>query len=111
MAEKEEDQTETLIPVDLDDPVEVEDTGRKRQPPPQDDSVEEKGEVPPSFKRRRLEPEAEEAVFSWELPPEMRDYAQKYLSRYVNDKDMKDSVLKTNPIPRNFIYKAPRLEI
>lgn len=39
MAEKEEDSTETLIPVDLDDPVEVEDTGRKRQPPPPEDSV------------------------------------------------------------------------
>jgi len=35
-------------------------------------------------------------------------YAKKYFDRFVKEQDIKDSVSKKNPIPKNFIQK-PRL--
>ena len=58
-----------------------------------------------SFKRFRKEPLPDEAIHNWELPDEMVTYAQKYFERFVNERDMKDSVCKENPVPKNFLQK------
>ena len=53
---------------------------------------------PPS-KRKRFQALSEEAQFIWDLPAGMADYANKYLKNFVPEKDIKDSILTTNPVP------------
>ena len=59
-----------------------------------DESREQEGAQ--NFKRQRKEPLPDTAVFDWELPSEMAQYARKYFERYVQEKDMKDSVISEN---------------
>ena len=55
----------------------------------------------PPGKRKRFEALAEEAQYNWDLPTGMADYANKYLKNFVPEKDIKDSILTTSPVPAN----------
>lgn len=55
----------------------------------------------PPYKRKRFEALAEEAQYNWDLPAGMADYANKYLKNFVPEKDVKDSILTTSPVPSN----------
>ena len=55
----------------------------------------------PPGKRKRFEALAEEAQYNWDLPTGMADYANKYLKNFVPEKDIKDSILTTSPVPPN----------
>ena len=44
---------------------------------------------------------AEEAQYNWDSPTGMADYANKYLKNFVPEKDIKDSILTTSPVPAN----------
>ena len=55
----------------------------------------------PPGKRKRFEALAEEAQYHWDLPTGMADYANKYLRNFVPEKDIKDSILTTSPVPAN----------
>ena len=55
----------------------------------------------PPGKRKRFEALAEEAQYNWDLPTGMADYANKYLTNFVPEKDIKDSILTTSPVPAN----------
>ena len=55
----------------------------------------------PPRKRKRFEALAEEAQYNWDLPTGMADYANKYLKNFVPEKDIKDSILTTSPVPAN----------
>ena len=58
-------------------------------------------EYTPSFKRQRFEAQSEETQFDWELPQELKEYAEKYFYKFISEKDLKESVLKQNPVPGN----------
>lgn len=70
---------------------------------------DESSEEERTFKRLRKEPLPDTAVYDWTLPSEMALYAHKYFERYVQEKDMRDSVIGENPVPTNFI-KTRRLD-
>ena len=55
-----------------------------------------------SFKRTRFEATGEDAHSNWKLPDEMLKYARKQFNFYIKEKDLKDSVLLENPVPKNF---------
>ena len=62
-----------------------------------------------SFKRQRCEIIADEVQHEWELPDELAYYANKYLQKFVQDKNLKDSNLNENPVPTN-ITKPRKLD-
>ena len=55
----------------------------------------------PPGKRKRFEALAEEAQYNWDLPTGMAYYANKYLRNFVPEKNIKDSILTTSPVPAN----------
>ena len=63
---------------------------------------EEEEEKELSFKRTRFEATGEDAHSNWKLPDEMLKYARKQFNFYIKEKDLKDSVLLENPVPKNF---------
>ena len=48
------------------------------------------------FKRQRCEALAEKEQHEWELPDELASYANKYPQKFVQDKNLKDSILNEN---------------
>ena len=62
-----------------------------------------------SFKRQRCEALADEEQHEWELPDKVAFYANKYLQKFVQDKNLKDSLLNENPVPTN-ITKPRKLD-
>ena len=54
-----------------------------------------------SFKRQRCEALADEEQHEWELPDELTSYANKYLEKFVQDKNLKDSILNENLVSTN----------
>ena len=52
-----------------------------------------------SFQRQRCDVLADEEQHEWELPDEPASYANKYLQKFVQDKNGKDSTLNENPVP------------
>ena len=62
-----------------------------------------------SFKRQRCEAFADEEQHEWDLPDELASYANKYLQKFVEDKNLKDSILNENPVPTN-ITKPRKLD-
>ena len=54
-----------------------------------------------SFKRQRCEALPDEGQHEWELPDKLASYANKYLQKFVQDKNSKDSILNKNPVPTN----------
>ena len=62
------------------------------------------------FKRQRCETIADEEQHEWKLPDEFASYENKYLQKFVQDKNLKDSILNENPVPTNIkYYQARRL--
>ena len=53
------------------------------------------------FKRKRFEALPEEAKFLWNLPEPLLEYATKYFTKYVNERDLKEAVTQENPVPEN----------
>ena len=70
----------------------------------------EKSNVKLSMERFRKKPLPDEVKYEWELPDEMVNYAQKHFERYVNERNMKDIVIKENPILENILKKLGRLD-
>ena len=62
-----------------------------------------------SFKRQLCKALADEEKHEWELPDELAFYANKYLQKFVQDKNLKDSILNENPVPTN-INKPRKLQ-
>ena len=62
-----------------------------------------------SFKRQRCEALPDEEQHEWELPDELASYANKYLQKFVQDKNSKDSILNENPVLTN-ITKPRKLD-
>ena len=54
-----------------------------------------------SFKRQRCEALADEEQLDWELPDELASYVKKNWQKFVQDKNVKDSILNENPVPTN----------
>ena len=63
---------------------------------------EEEEEKELSFKRTSFEATGEDVHSNWELPNKMLKYARKQFNFYIKEKDLKDSVLLENPVPKNF---------
>ena len=61
--------------------------GQKRDLP-----EEEKEDPTPTFKRQRFEVLPEEARYQWDLPDSLLDYSTKYFTKYVPERDLKESV-------------------
>lgn len=74
-----------------------------------DRESEEGRDYQPSFKRPRFEALADEKQYDYELPDEMADYLNKYMDKYVPDKDLKDSIMTENPVPSN-VNKPKKLD-
>ena len=74
-----------------------------------DRESEEGRDYQPSFKRPRFEALADEKQYDYELPDEMANYLNKYMDKYVPDKDLKDSVMTENPVPSN-VNKPKKLD-
>ena len=52
----------------------------------------------------------DEEQHEWKLADELASYANKYLQKFVQDKNLKDSILNENPVPTNIkYYQARRL--
>ena len=54
-----------------------------------------------SFKRQRCEALPDEEKHEWELPDEHASNANKYLEKFVQDKNLKDSILNENLVSTN----------
>ena len=78
--------------------------GETRNKKSQERSLEEEEEEEKelSFKRTRFEATGEDTHSNWEFPDEMLKYARKQFNFYIKEKDLKDSVLLENPVPKNF---------
>ena len=53
------------------------------------------------FKRQRCEALADVEQHEWELPNELTSYANKYLQKRVQDKNLNGSVSNENPVSTN----------
>ena len=62
-----------------------------------------------SFKRQRCEVLADEEQHERELPNDLASYANKYLQKVVQDKNLKGSIMNENPVPTN-IAKPRKLD-
>ena len=62
-----------------------------------------------SFKRQRCKAFADKEQHEWEFPDELASYANKYLQKFVQDKNLKGSILNENPVPTN-ITKPRKLD-
>ena len=69
----------------------------------------EKKENTTTFKKIRFEAIPEEAQNNWEVPDKMTEYAKKYFEKYVNDKELKNSMTLNSPAPRN-LQKANTMD-
>ena len=54
-----------------------------------------------SFKRQRYETLADADQHEWVLPDELAFYANKYLQKFIQGKNLKDSILNENPVSTN----------
>ena len=70
---------------------------------------EESQKVESSLKRQRCRELADEEQHKWELPEELSKHANKYLQKFVQDKNLEDSILNEKPVPTNII-KPRKLE-
>ena len=61
------------------------------------------------FKRQRCEALAHEEQQEWEIPDEFASYANRYLQKFVQHKNLKGSILNENPVPAN-ITKPRKLD-
>ena len=50
---------------------------------------------------QRYEALVDKEQLEWKLPDELATYANKYLQKLVQDKNLKDSILNQNPVPIN----------
>ena len=71
--------------------------------------LEEAQKPESSFKRQICEALADEEQREWELPDELASYPKKYLQKFFQGKNLKDSILNENPVPTN-ITKPRRLD-
>ena len=54
-----------------------------------------------SFKWPRVESLTEEAQYNWGTPDELKKYAEKYFERFVQEKDLKETVFIASFLPTN----------
>jgi len=64
-----------------------------------DEKDEKEENQPHDFKRFRALPY--EDRFKWYLSKDLADYANKYMSEFIPDKDISDNIFYENPIPSN----------
>ena len=69
---------------------------------------EEEEVVEPPRKRFKITSEEEENA--WTLPEEMLEYVNEQFENYINEKDLKESILSLHPIPSN-MRKVKKLDI
>ena len=54
--------------------------------------------------------QTEEEKHEYNLPKKLLKYADHYLKKFIPDKELKDSILTENPVPKNFM-KVPSLDV
>ena len=54
--------------------------------------------------------QTEEEKHEYNLPQKIFKYADHYLKKFIPDKEVKDSILTENPVPKIFM-KAPWLDV
>ena len=75
-------------------PTEIQSSGGKKK---QSDQSED-GTV---AKHCRFELEPENMENEWNLPTQLASYVNKYMATHISEKDIREKILKTNPIPHN----------
>ena len=60
--------------------------------------------------RKRFKITSEEEENAWTLPEEMLEYVNEQFENYINEKDLKESILSLHPIPSN-MRKVKKLDI
>ena len=63
----------------------------------------------PATKIARFQLETESTENDWVLPDQLVDYVHRYMNLKIPDKEIKDKILSTNPVPKN-VKPVPELD-
>ena len=59
----------------------------------------------------RFELESQESVYCWSLPSGLASYAKQYMYLHIAEKELKDKILLTNPVPVNQEFSLKRNDV
>ena len=84
---------------------EAQPSGSKRK----GDNLESESSAAPPTKYQRFELDSEEDLNAWDLLPELASYVNRYMSTHKTDKEIKDKILASVPLP-NSVKKSQKLD-